>query len=278
MFIRNVLLCCHLLAGALCVVRAGDEIVARTFHSEALGRDVPYSVFVPRGPAPAGGWPLVLVLHGAGRNLRTLADDAETRAAILKSRVALLFADGQLGWWIDSPVRAESRYQTMLAEFLALARRELPVARDSAHTGVCGWSMGGFGSVRFAEDHPTEVRAVATVIALLDFPNPGLPAAENHIVSPLFGTDPSGWARFNCTVSADALRGKALFMIAGRAAFDFRINRNFHDRLTALAIPHEYRELDGGHTFPVVRAAWPQMLRFMEEQLGARDETSVSPK
>jgi S-formylglutathione hydrolase FrmB len=248
---------------------AADRIEARTFRSEALGRDVPYSVFIPSEPAPAGGWPLVLVLHGAGRNHRTPADTPETRAEILTRKLVLVFADGKLGWWFDSEAEPASKYDSMLQELLRLVRRDLPVSSAPARTGVCGWSMGGYGSVRFAETHPEELGAVATAIALLDFPNPALPREQTYRMSPVFGTDPEQWRRLNCMTDAERLRGRQLLFIAGRRAFDYQMNLNFHQRLEGLGIPHELREIDGGHTFPAVQAAWPQMLDFMESRLGA---------
>lgn len=248
---------------------AADTIEARTFRSEALGRDVPYSVFIPSEPAPVEGWPMVLVLHGAGRNHRTLADSPQTRAAILSRRLVLVFADGKLGWWFDSEAESASKYGSMLRELLDLARKELPVSVAPACTGICGWSMGGYGSVRFAEAHPEELRAVATAIALLDYPNSSLPREQNYRMSSVFGPDPAQWSRLNCMTDAERLRGLDLLFIAPLRAFDYQMHLNFHQRLESLKIPHELREIDGGHTFPAVEEAWPQMLDFMESRLGS---------
>ena len=245
-----------------------DAVIrARTFHCEALGRDVSCSVFVPEGASPDGGWPLVMLLHGAGRNDRTIPDDADCRALVLRQKFAIVFADGGLGWYLDSPVEPKSRYQSMLRELLENARRTLPVSSRPERTGVCGWSMGGYGAMRFAERFPDQVGAVATTIALLDFPNPSLPKEQNFPVSALFGEAPGSWPALSCMTDVEPLRGKALLIVAARGAFDARMNRNFHARLDSAGIAHTFEEVDGGHDFPTVRATLPMLFDFLGERL-----------
>jgi len=244
-------------------------IRAQVFQCEALGRDVSYSTFVPVGNPPEGGWPLVLLLHGAGRNHRTIAEDAVCRAAVLRQKFVIVFADGKLGWYLDSPADPKSRYQSMLRELLAHARRTLPVSAKPERTGICGWSMGGYGAMRFAETFPGEIGAVATSIALLDFPNPRLPKAQNYTVPPLFGADESAWPKFNCMTDVASLRGKPILFVTAKDAFDAQMNRNFHARLEAAGIAHTFREVDGAHVFRTVQETLPVILDFFGEKLAS---------
>jgi S-formylglutathione hydrolase FrmB len=246
---------------------ADDAVPVKRFASESLGRDVDYSVFVPKDSAPAGGWPLVLLLHGAGRNHRTLADDPTCRTVILKQKFVIVFADGKGGWYVDSPVDPKSRYQSMLRELLDHARRTLPVSPEPERTGICGWSMGGYGTMRFAQTFPKEIGVVATSIALLDFPSPVLPKEQNHTVPKVFGTDPSVWPKHNCMSYTEALRGKSILIVAANQAFDAQMNRNFHAKLESTGIPHKFHELEGGHVFSIVQASVPIMFDFLAEHL-----------
>jgi len=244
-------------------------IHAQVFQCEALGRDVSCSTFVPIGNPPEGGWPLVLLLHGAGRNHRTIAEDAVCRGVVLRQKFVIVFADGKLGWYLDSLADPKSRYQSMLRELLAHARRTQPVSAKPERTGICGWSMGGYGAMRFAETFPGEIGAVATSIALLDFPNPRLPKAQNYTVSPLFGADESAWPQFNCMTDVAPLRGKPILFVTGKDAFDAEMNRNFHARLEAAGIAHTFREVDGTHTFRTVQETLPVLLDFFGEKLAS---------
>jgi S-formylglutathione hydrolase FrmB len=253
------------------VTGAELRIPPRSFYSPALGREVAYSAFVPSGPVPTGGWPLVLVLHGDGRDHRTVADNPALGADAAKRRAVLVFADGGRGWYLDSPTDPKSRYQSMLRELLTEARKTLPVSPAPERTAVCGWSMGGYGAVRFAQAFPGEVGAVATTLGLLDFPNPGLPAEQNYPVPALFGRDEAARAKASCTADPEPLRGKAILVIAAKGAFDARMNRNFRDRLAAAGVPHEFHEVDGGHDFPTVRATLPQIWDFLDARFARPD-------
>jgi len=253
-------------AGEISATR--DAVIpAQTFRCEALGREVNYSAYVPAGAPPAGGWPLVMLLHGAGRNHRTIPDDATCRALVLKQKFAIVFPDGKLGWYLDSPVEPKSRYQSMLRELLTHARHTLPVSSKPERTGICGWSMGGYGSMRFAETFPDEVSAVATTIALLDFPNPSLPKEQNFPVSALFGKAPDLWPALNCITNVEPLRGKSLLIVCARGAFDAQMNRNFHARLESAGIAHTFKEVEGAHLFPTVQATLPLLFDFLESHL-----------
>ncbi len=245
-------------------------ISSQTFYSEALRRDVAFTAYVPEGATPPDGWPLVLLLHGAGRNHRTVVDDSACRMALQRCKMVIVMVNGRDGWYLDSPVDPKSRHQTMLRELLDEGRRRFPVSPKPEHTGICGWSMGGYGAVRFAEVFSEDVGAVAVTIALVDFPNANLPANQNFGVSPLFGKDDKSWPTFNCMTHVDKLRGKSLLAITAKDAFDLQMNRNFHARLTQAGIAHDYREINGGHDFLAVRATLPILLGYLEEHLAPK--------
>lgn len=236
-------------------------IVAKSFRCEALDRAVNYSVYLPEGPVPQGGWPLVLLLHGAGRHHRAIADDPLCRALVLAQPFAIVFPDGG-GFYTDSPVDAKLRHQSAIHELLALMRRELPVCARPEKTGICGWSMGGYGAIRFVESFPKDVRVVASGIGLLDYPNKDWPIQEFG-VDPRFGNDPEQWGHFNCMTHAEALRGHDILIVAATEAWDYPQNERFHRRLLELDIAHEYRRIAGAHTFPSVRACMPAWFDFM---------------
>lgn len=243
------------------------NIPAKTFHCQSLKSSVAYSVYVPSGSQPVEGWPVVFLLHGAGRNHRTIPDHPVANEMIRQQPFVMVFPDGKAGWYTDSLSAPESRFQSMLKELLDLVRKEFPVSSEPTHTGICGWSMGGFGAVRFAEANPGDVHVVATTMALLDFPNPKLPREKNFRIPRVFGDDPEDWKRYNPMNSIENLRGKELLFVAPRKAFDIQMNRNFHQALEAAEIPHELREVDGAHDFDTVLATLPLLLRFMQESL-----------
>ena len=237
------------------------------WQCRALGRQKPYSLHLPTGNPPPGGWPLLVLLHGAGRNHRAVADSPDVASLIEPCPFAVVCPDGELGFYIDSPAVAGSQFQSMVMELLSLVRAEQPVSTDPKRTGICGWSMGGFGAFRFAEDFPHEIGAIAAIIGLLDYPNPALPPGQTYPTAPVFGGDPTYWQTVNCTAQAERLCGMEIAIVAARSAFDYTMNVNFHHRLRELGIPHDYTELDGAHDWPTVVSAFPLVLDFVATRL-----------
>ena len=163
----------------------------------------------------ADGWPVLFFLHGRGRTPRSLVDLEPMRQVFQGAPFCTVFPQGDDGWYIDSPVDPQGRCEADLEETIALAGRVRPLSRTRERRAITGWSMGGYGAVRFAIRHPDEFGVVAGIIALLDFPRPAdLPEGQNYAVPVArFGTDPAVWLRFNPLPEAAALWGRAVFIL-----------------------------------------------------------------
>jgi S-formylglutathione hydrolase FrmB len=252
-----------LLAGFLVSRAAGaDERIS--FHkiaSAALGQELPVTVIAPEKPAAADNAVLFL-LHGRGRNHRSLTDSATTRAALLTTSFYIVLPQGEDGWYLDSPAIPAAKYESWLGEIIAWADAKLPVSKDRARTGIAGWSMGGYGAVRFAETHPARMGYAGSMIGLLDFPRAEtLPQGQNYKVPVArFGADPAVWAKLNPLNQAAALRETSLTLVIAGEAFDRTMNENFIAALTAQKITAQVHRLEGGHTFAVVEKALPLVL------------------
>ena len=249
-------------------VKLTDRVWDCELPSEALGRTARYVVFLPAGHAGAERTrtPLVLLLHGAGRHRKSLFEAPKARALLLSAPFATVMPDGGGGWWVDSPVRETSRFQSVIGEVLADAERRFTIGGERRLRGLAGWSMGGFGCVRYARSAPERFCAVASMIGLLDFPNPALPQAQNHSVPAILGPDPES---ANPMRQADRLRGMEILLVTGDKAFDCTMNRNFHTRLVQLGIDHTYTVLpDQAHTFACVELCLERVIAFFIRVFG----------
>jgi len=239
------------------------EILNQTWPSQSLDKPVHFSLAMPAGDAPAGGWPIVLLLHGRGRNHLSITDHADFGRWFHGKRFALLCPMGDDGWWIDSPVSPASRYQSMLIGLLNHARSMAPLSGDAARLGVMGWSMGGFGAARFAVDQPDRVAALATIIGLLDFPLAG----DNTYQTPSILGDAGQWTAQNPMTRIACLRGKTVGIFAARQAWDYAMNVRFHQALDCAEIAHEFTEYDGEHHIRAVEHAMPLAFALMDRVL-----------
>ncbi len=236
----------------------GERAWECAHRSEALGGEERYSLFVPAHLASPPT--LVVLLHGSGRNHRTLVEQPSTRAALDSSGHVILMPDGGASWWI---ARGYPEHVVELTELVGRAFGIPPERR-----GCGGWSMGAYGSIRLMERHAGAFVSWTGILGLLDFPNEGYTGRDNHAVPAVFGPRPE-WPRHNPMGGAAALRGKRLWFATGKDAFDYRMNLAFHRKLEELNIAHEFKTLAGGHVFAVVAEALPEALRFHERALGA---------
>lgn len=247
----------------------GRRIEAVTFSSAVLKRDKTFSAVLPeRYDRSRGEWPVLFLFHGRGRHERSLVDDAACRKALLSAPFVVVLPDGDDDWYIDSPVQTGQRYQAYVQEVIEVADRRYRLSRRRESRGLSGWSMGGYGSTRLAVVWPQEFGAVAPVIGLLDFPREGLPEGQSYRVPvDRFGDDPDVWAQLNPITLADRLRDTSILIVTADQAFDRTMNENFAGRLKDLGIRHEWRMLDGRHTFDTVRRALPMVIEFMTRSL-----------
>lgn len=191
----------------------------------------------------------ILLLHGAGRNHRTLIENPETKAALLATPAIVIMPNGGNSWWLDPAPNLA------LMDWL---QPKLGITRWSA----TGWSMGAYGSLRLVQQHPRRFTAWAGLIGLLDFPNPQYPREWNHSVPAVFG--PAGaWPAQNPLTHVAALKGKRLWFATAENAFDRQMNDTFHGKLNELKFPHQYEIVAGSHTFPVVATLLPKALEFL---------------
>ncbi len=138
-------------------------ITLETVHSDARGADVQLFTAVPDGFGEGEGLPVVVVLHGAsGRPSqyqefglgRFLTAAVEAGAAPF----VLAGADGGTLRWEPQPDGDDPQ---------RMVREELPRwlderGFDATRRAVWGWSMGGYGALRLAQDAPRWSRATAT--------------------------------------------------------------------------------------------------------------------
>lgn len=233
------------------------------FFSEALQQEMPVSAVAPEQAET--DTPVLVFLHGRGRHHRSLLEVEQCREQLLAADMWVILPDGEDGWYINSPMQLEARYEDYLREVIEQAKQRFGLAQSPDHWAIGGWSMGGYGAMHFAVRHSKQFGTVATVVGLLDFPREEtLPEGQNYTV-PLdrFGEDRKVWREYNPINEITALQGRSVLLVTADAAFDRIMNENFSAALIDAKVGHHIITLEGAHTFPVVQKSLPLVLDFV---------------
>jgi S-formylglutathione hydrolase FrmB len=177
---------------------ARAELREGRFHSDALGVDKRYLIWLPAGydRDPNHRWPVIYMLHGLGGNERDWVEGGklDATAARIDLHAIVVMPDGDASFYADSVTPADwdacragkrwrrgesaddycvrfARYEQYLVHDLVGHIDAIFNTRaDRASRGIGGLSMGGFGAFSLAMRHPDLFGAAAShsgVIALL---------------------------------------------------------------------------------------------------------------
>lgn len=151
---------------------AASTLTSFGYRSAALKHDQVAQVYVPEGAAPAGGFPVLYLLHGlngASTDWQTLGSiqaalDHLIAARTIKPLIVVMPSGGN-SWYVDSAdISGPGNYATAIGHDLPSAvEAAFPVGTDRAHRAIAGLSMGGFGALRLGLGEPERYQAVAAL-------------------------------------------------------------------------------------------------------------------
>lgn len=238
-----------------------------THQSAVLGRERTLKVYVPDSREPGQRFPVLYLLHGAYGSHEDWPRGGAAEAAE-RFRTILVFPDGgQFGWYVDSPVEKESQMESYIVrELVPEVDRLLPTIGTRETRGIMGLSMGGHGAITLASKHPDVFGSASSLSGILKITNhPGKWQIAGRL-GPLEGNE-AVWAANSAWELAPRLVNANVRILfdCGRedtATGAIDDNRQYHERLRALGVPHIWREFDGNHTWPYWTSHLPEHLAF----------------
>ena len=163
---------------------SGSRVEFHRFHSESLGKDLGYSVFLPAGYDSSGRtYPIVYFLHGmnndhtswcVGRygNLPQIVEETIRKHSL--TEFVMAHPSGERGYYTDSAdgqAPYESAFQN---DFIKEIESRFRVRKDRKGRAIGGTSMGGYGALKLAFKHSDFYSAVAAsspIVLLGDDPS-----------------------------------------------------------------------------------------------------------
>ena len=242
------------------------------FKSELIGQVLPYNALLPVGYAESNKrYPVLYLLHGLfGRY-----DDWVTRTNLAQYAknydVIIITPEGHDSWYTDSAGTPTDKYESyFINELIPDVDARFRTIKDRRARGVAGLSMGGFGALKYGLKHPEQFAFAASLSGALDpatrtDDNPGFAwDILRPSINVVFGPR-SSQTRITNDLHQIA-RGLSASQIASLPYLYFdcglddgflATNRELADILLSKKIPHQFRQLPGGHTW----GYWDQQVR-----------------
>jgi enterochelin esterase-like enzyme len=243
----------------------GSGLSFHTFRSHAAGTEVSFHIYAPPAYAadPGRRFPVVYWLHGSGGGVSGISRlSSRVDEAVATGRVQpflLVFVNGlRMGMYVDW-ANGRAPLETVIVQELrphvdanwrTIATREGRL--------LDGFSMGGYGAGRFGFRYPELFRSVSMMGAgpmqetLERTPRASRVQAED-LLRDVYGggqdrfraVSPRRYAEQNAATLA---RDSRLRLVIGDRDETLENNRDFHEHLTRLGIPHDWIVLPGvGH-------------------------------
>lgn len=242
--------------------QSAGKIEFSSMPSEILGVDREFAVYLPKSYQnnPDKKYPVLYLLHGGGDTHSAWPEKGGLEAAAnqiidSKESAEMIIVCPEAGkihmnYFNDSEWRYEDYFFEELIPYIESNYRAIP---DKNHRAVAGLSMGGGGTLVYAQHHPEMFAAAFAMSGYLyrmnlSFLDPNDPETEkrqqiverNNAVKLLQGASEE---------KVKQLKTVDWFIDCGDDDFTFTPNMEFIAALKEQGIPYQLRVRDGGHTW-----------------------------
>ena len=280
-----VLLLLPLGAHAQAVAPARVETV--NFESRLVGQRLPYHVVLPpdyeMAQAHATRYPVLYLLHGlAGSHDDWVSQRAHLAEHAARHRIIIVTPEGKDGWYTDSATVPNEKFESyIMQELLPDVGRRYRTLGGREGRAIAGLSMGGYGALKFGVKYPVAFAFAASMSGAFGAPqwdpqDKELLAFVKPSVARVYGAidNPVRAANDLFKLLAELPQERVaqlpfLYLDCGTEDFLLDSNRALAALLAKRKIPHEYRQLPGGHTWPYWDRQVQEILRLADERLAA---------
>lgn len=264
---RLILLAVVLLLCAECFGKADTIMV----YSNSMRKNVKCVVITPKKYRRSKtGLPVVYLLHGYSGDYSNWIKKVpviDSLATVYKMIVVCPDA-AYSSWYFDSPVDSSYRYETFtsaeLPAYIDAHYKTIPGRKGRAVTGL---SMGGFGAFFLTLRHPEMFGACGSMSGALDLWR----IRRIYDISKRLGDTTmnmryyTDWSIVNVLSRYNTADSLAMIIDCGIQDPFLPANRNVHEKMQQLKIPHDYIERQGTHDWKYWGNAVKYQLLFFRE-------------
>lgn len=273
-----------LLLSMVCL--GASKIECNSMPSKFVPPAVRYCVLLPESSTTSGTsskpLPALYFLHGLGQSaeslfnegLWNLVDELQQKKRIRD--FVIVAPDAGRTFYINSKDGAVRYEDFFLKEFMPAMEKRYHLSHSREERAISGISMGGFGALRLAFEHPELFSAVSAHSAALieDLPKGSGQSGAGGFIGPAFGRpiDTDFWKKESPFVFArkQDLSGLKIYFDCGdRDDFGFETGaESLHRILATRKVPHEYHIYPGGHDWSYFSEHLPASLEFDSKAFG----------
>jgi S-formylglutathione hydrolase FrmB len=260
-------------------IAGGVRMQDVTFFSTALGRTMPYRVFLPETVAPGTKLSVAYLLHGGNGSFRDFSNSSTVSSfALAKDRggLILVMPDGEFSYWFNAVGKPRDRFQDYVTnDLVADVESRFPAARDRNHRAIIGISMGGWAAVKLALDHPDLYGFAAGFSPAIEATHRGFsPVAIGQwlrlkeIFGPVGGPVRIANDPFELVKTADPARTPFLYITSGESEPLLVPIRRFVGLLEQRHFAYAFATKPGGHDWGDWDSQLPGCFAALDEHLG----------
>jgi S-formylglutathione hydrolase FrmB len=261
LFIAALWLCLTFTANAARV----DSIA---INSTAMRAKVKTTVILPNAAvaAQAVHCPVLYLLHGYGGDEKDWIDVIKPNLPEIADEKGIIFVcpDGKNSWYLDSPLKKNSRYESFIsAELIEYIDEHYNTLADRDHRAIAGLSMGGCGALFNAFRHKNVFGAVGSMSGATDI----LQRKDNKSLIEFLGdfsTNAQNWESLSVLNQLDKIANGDLSIIidCGNEDHCLVLNETLNKALWKKGIDHDYIIRPGKHNAVYWRNAIDYQILF----------------
>jgi S-formylglutathione hydrolase FrmB len=222
-------------------------------HSAAMHKDIKAVVVKPADYIAGKKFPVIYLLHGFSGDYSDWIKKVPAIANLADIyHVIIVCPDGNFaGWYFDSPMNSEWKYETYVAgELVNYIDKHYATLADKNHRAITGLSMGGHGALFLAFKHQDVFGAAGSMsggVDLRQFPD----SFGIEQVLGKYSEHPERWEQNSVVNMLYLLKPNALAITfdCGYDDMMYASNQELHQNLLERKIPHDYTVRPGGHSW-----------------------------
>ncbi len=225
------------------------KVLDTSFFSEALGKEMPYRVYLPPGyDSGSDRYPVAYLLHGGGGSYKEWTDlnhvaifaDAMITGGELPPMI-LAMPEGDHSYFMNHATDGQRWGDYITKDFVPYIDSHYRTLADHQHRGIGGISMGGNAALQFSFNHPEMFSAV---VASSPSMFPGMANAPSYFGSLDYS---AAWDPLRLAVTRPDLNTLKIWIDVG-SQDQWRGPVEELDRLlTVRGIDHQFRLVPGGY-------------------------------